>query len=328
MADSNRGLIPYTDRDYDSLVKDFWELVPKLTDLWKPEADADPGLLRSILDEYLASIIGREDAHYLVYVHILPDNRVYVGMTGDNLYRRSGEDGKNYQDTKYNDFYNGVQEVGGWDKVAHYVLAQGLTYSIALQYEELFTRLFEDSGYIIFNRKYGVNGLKHTDSTKQKISQAGRGHKVSADTRHKISVANTGKERTAETIERQRNSVIQYYANPDNYNKHQKKCAEINRRRQCGKKLSEDTKQKISNALKGRKMSQEWLVNLSSAHIGQVPANAKPIIAKFPDGSEKEFISATDCSTYFGKHHDWARRICTSGGYTNFGVVLSYKEVS
>lgn len=52
MADSNRGLIPYTDRDYDSLVKDFWELVPKLTDLWKPEADADPGV---VLGKFLAS---------------------------------------------------------------------------------------------------------------------------------------------------------------------------------------------------------------------------------------------------------------------------------
>lgn len=327
MADSNRGLIPYTDRDYNSLVEDFWALVPKLTDLWKPEADADPGVLRSILDEYLATVVGREDAHYLVYAHILPDNRVYVGMSGDSLYRRSGEDGKNYRDTKYNDFYTGVQEVGGWDKVAHYVLAQGLTYLIALHYEELFTRLFEDAGYTIFNRKYGVNGLKHTESTKQKISQAGVGHMVSEATRHKISVANTGKKRTSEMVERQRNSVMQYYANPDNYTKHQKKCAEINRRRLCGKKLSDDTKQKISNTLKGRKMSQECLAKMSASHIGQVPVNAKPVIAKFPDGSEKEFISATACSTYFGKTHDWARRICNSSGCTNFGVTLSYKEV-
>lgn len=52
MADSNRGLIPYTDKDYDTLVKDFWELVPKLTDLWRPEADADPGV---VLGKFLAS---------------------------------------------------------------------------------------------------------------------------------------------------------------------------------------------------------------------------------------------------------------------------------
>lgn len=52
MADSNRGLISYSDRDYDSLMKDFWDLVPKLTALWKPEADADPGV---VLGKILAS---------------------------------------------------------------------------------------------------------------------------------------------------------------------------------------------------------------------------------------------------------------------------------
>ena len=52
MTDNNRGLIPYTDRDYNSLMTDFWDLVPKLTDLWKPEADADPGV---VLGKFLAS---------------------------------------------------------------------------------------------------------------------------------------------------------------------------------------------------------------------------------------------------------------------------------
>ena len=55
MADtdnSNRGLISYTSRDYNSIMEEFWALVPKLTDLWKPEADADPGV---VLGKFLAS---------------------------------------------------------------------------------------------------------------------------------------------------------------------------------------------------------------------------------------------------------------------------------
>lgn len=52
MSDSNRGLISYTSRDYNSIVEEFWALVPKLTDLWKPEADADPGV---VLGKILAS---------------------------------------------------------------------------------------------------------------------------------------------------------------------------------------------------------------------------------------------------------------------------------
>lgn len=52
MSDSNRGLISYTSRDYNSIMEEFWALVPKLTDLWKPEADADPGV---VLGKILAS---------------------------------------------------------------------------------------------------------------------------------------------------------------------------------------------------------------------------------------------------------------------------------
>ena len=51
--DFSRGLIKYTSRDYDSLLSEFKDLVPKLTELWKPEADSDPGV---VLGKYLASV--------------------------------------------------------------------------------------------------------------------------------------------------------------------------------------------------------------------------------------------------------------------------------
>ena len=50
---SSNGLLKYTSRDYDSIIAEFWSLVPKLTELWKPEADADPGV---VLGKYVASI--------------------------------------------------------------------------------------------------------------------------------------------------------------------------------------------------------------------------------------------------------------------------------
>lgn len=52
MADTSRGLIKYTSRDYNSIMEEFWDIVPKLTELWKPEADADPGV---VLGKILAS---------------------------------------------------------------------------------------------------------------------------------------------------------------------------------------------------------------------------------------------------------------------------------
>jgi len=57
-SDSNRELIKYTSRDYNSIMEDFWEIVPKLTDLWKPEADADPGVVLGKILASAADMIG------------------------------------------------------------------------------------------------------------------------------------------------------------------------------------------------------------------------------------------------------------------------------
>lgn len=51
--DFKRGVVKYTSRDYESIMQDFWDMVPTLTELWKPEADADPGV---VLGKFLASV--------------------------------------------------------------------------------------------------------------------------------------------------------------------------------------------------------------------------------------------------------------------------------
>lgn len=51
--DNLNGLLNYTSRDYNSIMDDFKALVPTLTDLWRPEADSDPGV---VLGKFLASV--------------------------------------------------------------------------------------------------------------------------------------------------------------------------------------------------------------------------------------------------------------------------------
>lgn len=41
----SRGLVNYTSRDYNSLLEEFKTIIPKLTSLWYPDADADPGMV-------------------------------------------------------------------------------------------------------------------------------------------------------------------------------------------------------------------------------------------------------------------------------------------
>lgn len=54
MADTstNKGIVKYSSRDYDSIMADFWEVVPTLIETWRPESDSDPGV---VLAKFIAS---------------------------------------------------------------------------------------------------------------------------------------------------------------------------------------------------------------------------------------------------------------------------------
>lgn len=326
MADSNRGLISYTSNP--SIVESFWQLIPELTQVWKPGECTDSNVISSALEDYLEYVDILKDMHYLVYVHILPDNSVYVGMTGSSMQRRGGSGGSAYKDTIYNDFYDAMQKLGGWDVARHYVLAQGLLYDQAIAYEELFTRLFEDAGYHIFNRKYGCKGHRHTEATKQKIGIKSLGHKLPFEAKQRISKANSGRVKSQDTLEKQRKSLATYWEDDEHHKLHSIICAEGNRMRQCGKHLSETTKKKLGDARRGLQFSEEWRNHLSESHKGVVPSNAKIVIAHMPDGNLIEFSSGTACAEYFGKSHGWAIRYCNSGKSTPEGISFSYKETA
>ena len=54
----SRGCVNYSSRDYNSLLTDFKNIVPALTELWKPEADADPGVVFMKLLASAADMLG------------------------------------------------------------------------------------------------------------------------------------------------------------------------------------------------------------------------------------------------------------------------------
>lgn len=58
MDDYRNGLVKYTSRDYNSLLTEFRELVPKLTELWRPEAEADPGVVLLKIIASTADMLG------------------------------------------------------------------------------------------------------------------------------------------------------------------------------------------------------------------------------------------------------------------------------
>lgn len=54
----SRGFVNYSSRDYNSLLTDFKNIVPALTELWRPEADADPGVVLMKLLASAADMLG------------------------------------------------------------------------------------------------------------------------------------------------------------------------------------------------------------------------------------------------------------------------------
>ena len=101
-----------------------------------------------------------------------------------------------------------------------------------------------------------MKGKKHSEETKRKISAAGIGHEVSEETRRKLSKANKGRKHTEE--QRRKNSEGHVGVGK-------------------GKKLTEEHKQKISVAMKGRKgrkHTEEQRRKMSKSHKGKPKSEA------------------------------------------------------
>lgn len=61
--------------------------------------------------------------NWLVYVHLSPSNKIYVGITSrDPNYRWLN--GKGY--TRCSKFYNAILKYG-WDNIQHFIIAQNLS---------------------------------------------------------------------------------------------------------------------------------------------------------------------------------------------------------
>ena len=144
---------------------------------------------------------------YKVYIHIFPNNKVYIGITLQKPeYRwRKGN--------RYNNYMNKAVEKYGWENIKHKILYEHLTKEEAEQKEiELIAQYKSNQkefGYNIANG--GNHNGKHSEETKIKISNANKGKKSpcgmlnkhhSKETKEKMSISRTGKVQSKETIEK------------------------------------------------------------------------------------------------------------------------------
>ena len=160
-----------------------------------------------------------EEKCYTVYMHVFPNNKVYVGITCRKPKYR-WDNGNGYKNNKY--MTNAIQKYG-WNNIEHKILFTDLMKEEAERKEIELIAFYKSN-----QRKYGYNileggnvkdglpedirkiiALKHkgkslTEEHKKKISEAEKDKKVSKETCEKISIALKGKPKSKEAIEKSR----------------------------------------------------------------------------------------------------------------------------
>lgn len=113
---------------------------------------------------------------YIVYMHITPSQKVYVGITSQPDPNRRWQNGMGYRSQRL--FYRAIKKYG-WENIQHIVLKSGLTKEQAEQCEiDLIKHYNSTDSAFGYNCENGGNCAgTHSEETKRKISQAQLGEK-------------------------------------------------------------------------------------------------------------------------------------------------------
>lgn len=143
-------------------------------------------------------------------MHISPSNKVYIGITSQKPEARWCQ-GEGYN--KQVLFYRAIKKYG-WNNFIHIVLADELSKDFACELEKFYIDIYKSNdkeyGYNLTLGGEGANGYrltpeqienhrrnslgrKHSQSTKDYLSQINKGRVVSAETREKMRQAHLGK---------------------------------------------------------------------------------------------------------------------------------------
>ena len=121
--------------------------------------------------------------NYKVYIHIFPNNKVYIGITSQKPKRRWN----NGQGYKNNQYMTNEKMKYGWDNVIHKILYTNLKKEEA---EEIEIKLIKE--YKADNKRYGYNieyggfhNGKTSEITRKRISEANKGKHNSPKTEFK-----------------------------------------------------------------------------------------------------------------------------------------------
>ena len=201
------------------------------------------------------------------------NQKKYIGQTCQGLKTRMYQH-KHQIKVHNNAFHNALRKYG-WDNFEWSILKEGLTFDEANYWEEKFIKehntCCQDKGHRGYNIKRGGDNHTHSEESKQKMSIAQKGKKVSEEFKQKISIF--VKKRYEDPEERKKSSITskKMWENPEHRKKisiaskkmwenpeHRKKISIASKKmwenpehrknhslKMTGQKRSDETKQKI-----------------------------------------------------------------------------------
>ena len=186
---------------------------------------------------------------YLVYMHITPNDKKYIGITSlkPNVRWNSG-----YGYSHNTLFFRAIKKYG-WNNIEHKILLKNLTKEEAEEKEkELISMYKTNNNEYGYNIENGGNSIgKLSKETKRKLSEAHKGKKLSQATKKKISEGNKGK-----TISKEHKKILSERMKSDNPSK-RKEVKDKIKIAHLGKKLTEEHKNKIKIAMLNRRNKSE-----------------------------------------------------------------------
>ena len=131
---------------------------------------------------------------YVVYMHTAPNGKIYIGITNRKPEIRWGKNGNGY---KRNAHFASAIKKYGWDAIKHEVLFSDLSKEKACKIEQLLIEKYDAT-----NRLYGFNiskggesgsyGVKASDETRKRQSEAHKGKKLSEEHKKHLSESHKG----------------------------------------------------------------------------------------------------------------------------------------
>lgn len=244
----------------------------------------------------------RRGSKYTVYMHVFPNGKRYIGITGQDVRARWRTNGNGYKPQRL--VYRAIKKYG-WDNIEHIIIAEKLSYEEAGQMEKDLIQEFKTTdkhrGYnVCYGGEDGWVGVHHTEEAKRKMSESKKGRPssrkgchLSDETKRKLSESHKGKYRGAPVLPKE----------PKPYN---------------GKIIfSEEHKNKISQALKGIQRSEEVRANMSKAQV-----KTKKAVRCIDTG--ETFESETDAMKHFNIDKTLIGRTCKGKNKTAKGLKFEY----